>query len=378
MEEEYFLEVSGDLLDAPDAYIAHQCNCVSTHAGGIASAIFEKYPYANTYKEREDLQPWQVVETAIAMFGTIDVLGDGDNQRRVINMYSQLGPGGVVEKSTSDTAGRRIDAFEKCLYAIAKMVKGTTNVVAFPDHIGCGIAGGHWDTYRSLIKHVAEKEQVYFTIYKRENDEKAHVVAAEYIDLCDSTSEDSDDDDEEEGEKEYDEDEYEEDGYENFPSEEWIGQMRTALLAYRGIEENHAYLMHVEGVFEIEYNNCHLDVFVLKVIDSKGGYFADLFMKDFLELEDVDVELRVLDCVGLHEQQLISAVHYFHEQHRDHASDDLDGEDGYEPRCDRIFLLKPTDNDSLVARVAGLLEKLTAFETRFKKNRQKIKKQKLY
>jgi O-acetyl-ADP-ribose deacetylase (regulator of RNase III) len=35
------LYVEGDLLQYPSTYLAHQCNCVTTGAQGLAAAIFK-------------------------------------------------------------------------------------------------------------------------------------------------------------------------------------------------------------------------------------------------------------------------------------------------------------------------------------------------
>jgi len=42
--------ISGSILDAKEKYIAHCCNCVTQKSAGVALAIFDKYPYSNTYK----------------------------------------------------------------------------------------------------------------------------------------------------------------------------------------------------------------------------------------------------------------------------------------------------------------------------------------
>ena len=41
--------VNTDLLESDSTYIAHQCNCVSTSALGLAEKIFKKYPYSDVY-----------------------------------------------------------------------------------------------------------------------------------------------------------------------------------------------------------------------------------------------------------------------------------------------------------------------------------------
>jgi hypothetical protein len=56
----------GNLLDSDAQYIAHQCNCITTHAAGLSKVLFEKYPWANTYitKHRSGVH---------STLGTIDI-----------------------------------------------------------------------------------------------------------------------------------------------------------------------------------------------------------------------------------------------------------------------------------------------------------------
>jgi len=75
--------VSGDLLLSPEKYIAHQCNCVTQASAGTAKAIFDKYPHSNTYAERKSPDT----------MGTIKILGNGQDERFVINMFAQYYPG---------------------------------------------------------------------------------------------------------------------------------------------------------------------------------------------------------------------------------------------------------------------------------------------
>ncbi len=77
--------INQSLLEANTKYIAHQCNCITSHSAGIAKAIFDKYPYANTYKDR--------MYTGYNFPGRIDVLGNGEDSRFIINMYVQFWPG---------------------------------------------------------------------------------------------------------------------------------------------------------------------------------------------------------------------------------------------------------------------------------------------
>lgn len=119
-------------------YIAHQNNCVSQYSKGLAKDIFEKYPYANCYMGRREYD-----STTYSEPGTIQVCGDGLEQRGIINMFSQYYPGKATE--TIDTIKDRKKWFFNCLMKIAEIEN--LHSVAFPDHIGCGLAGGDWEWY---------------------------------------------------------------------------------------------------------------------------------------------------------------------------------------------------------------------------------------
>lgn len=130
------------LLD-DSKYICHQCNCISSDSAGLAKNLFDKYPYADTYKGRGSRKP--------DILGKIDVKGNGENQRYVINMYAQFYPG--KSGYAGDSKVDRIYAFESCLEEIKKIEDIVS--ISFPEGVGCGLAGGDWQTYLGLISNFA-------------------------------------------------------------------------------------------------------------------------------------------------------------------------------------------------------------------------------
>ena len=156
--------ITGDLLEAKEKYIAHQTNCISdSGAAGIARAIFDKYPYADCYSSRtETSEP-----------GTIDIRGNGQDQRFVINLHAQYYPGGPkYPYSTKDGIEVREKYFHKCLLQVARIEN--LESVAFNWKIGCGIAGGIWARYLGTLNNFAtyvEKQNVRVVIYQIEGDE---------------------------------------------------------------------------------------------------------------------------------------------------------------------------------------------------------------
>lgn len=132
--------VEQDLLASTAQNIAHQCNCRSSRAAGIARSIFRHHPEADTYaKGGEPREP-----------GSITV-HDGDGERSVINMYAQLGPGRPREPSDSFT--QRLVWFRQCLAALGR-TPGLRSV-AFPYLIGCGMGGGNWEDYEAALRDFA-------------------------------------------------------------------------------------------------------------------------------------------------------------------------------------------------------------------------------
>lgn len=156
---EYLKIVDGDLLNATDDYIVHQCNCISTNAKALAKQIFDNYEYADTYKKRNRQQ-----KTTYSEPGTIEIFGNGDDQRYIINMYAQYYP--AEAKYTNDTGQKRLLWFQNCLNHISKIKDIQTKTIAMPFNIGCGAAGGNWKFYHNLINTFANKEKINVTLYK--------------------------------------------------------------------------------------------------------------------------------------------------------------------------------------------------------------------
>lgn len=137
--------IDGSILDSQEQYIAHQCNCLTTNSAGVARLIFDKYPFSNVYKDR--MSPSEI--------GTIDIRGDGENDRFVINMFAQYYPGhSRYPESSKDGIAARKQYFQDCLDLISK-IKDIKSI-AFPWKIGCRLAGGNWDDYYSMLEKFAD------------------------------------------------------------------------------------------------------------------------------------------------------------------------------------------------------------------------------
>lgn len=146
--------LQGNLLDAPDQYIAHQCNCVTVRSKHLAWSMFDRYPHADTYQYRTGRQDEA---------GTVTVCGDGKENRYILNMYAQKYPG--PSKQFDDSPPIREKWFQQCLTLIGG-IPGLTSI-GFPHGIGCGAAGGNWERYLGYIQNFAnDHPHVQVRIYR--------------------------------------------------------------------------------------------------------------------------------------------------------------------------------------------------------------------
>ena len=170
-------EVRGDLLEQHDVqYIAHQCNAARDAtllpheapkfrgaARTLAGKVFRKFP-------------WSLICLGVPVAdcklraGKATIHGDGVSQRFVVNLFGQLDKGWGNKQGkrraawaaglrndhgADDSKSRRLQFFTQALadfeaQALAAGVPLTS--VAFPERIGCGVAGGNWAEYRAVIE----------------------------------------------------------------------------------------------------------------------------------------------------------------------------------------------------------------------------------
>jgi O-acetyl-ADP-ribose deacetylase (regulator of RNase III) len=147
----------GDLLDAQEEFIVHQCNCVSIYAAGLAQAIAVRLPYADPYIDRipDPANPTRCALEHASTPGSIRVWrSNSPDTPHVIGLYAQFEGGGPRE--LNDSKFNRLAWFNICLTKIAKIRPEVPKSLAFPHLIGCGIGGGDWTSYERLIVQFAE------------------------------------------------------------------------------------------------------------------------------------------------------------------------------------------------------------------------------
>ena len=150
--------VEGDLLTTDRLIIAHQCNCVSRGAKGLAQQLFQRWPWANVYDPkicpRNHRQPGQIF---ICKQPKKDV-----KPEFVVALFAQVNPGGPVAYASTglliDDRENRLLWFQKCLGHLYGVGGGE---VAMPWGIGCGLAGGNWADYEGELIEFAKHIDVY-------------------------------------------------------------------------------------------------------------------------------------------------------------------------------------------------------------------------
>lgn len=142
--------VKGDLLEAEDDFIGHQCNCITRNAKGLAEVLFAKYPYANDYHHDRKV-------------GTYHIHG-GNGRRWVVNLFGQYRPGDVPSERA-----QRVIWLRESLESFLHHVSHRKVTLGLPYLIGCGLAGGDWNVYSVMLQGLAIRyPNVKITLYQKD------------------------------------------------------------------------------------------------------------------------------------------------------------------------------------------------------------------
>ncbi len=140
-------EITGDILNVKNGIICHQVNYYGAMGGGVAAAIAENILTEQQYAAYVDYCK-QASRTAL---GTVQFFGCTDGLI-VANMFCQddaRARGGMPEGGITDYA-----CMMRCFVRVRNMATIQGKRVYVPRNIGCGIAGGSWDTVKYIIGDV--------------------------------------------------------------------------------------------------------------------------------------------------------------------------------------------------------------------------------
>ena len=158
--------IKKNLLEATEDFICQQNNCVGTKPHGLSKVIAERWPHADPYTRRRNMEGYtnKALIPDRPIPGTIEIL---KGRKNVICMYAQYGMGrpySYNQTTVQDSAIVRKRWFNECLDEIAKVSPKITKV-AMPYNIGCGLAGGNWELYSEMISRWAARTGIDVTLY---------------------------------------------------------------------------------------------------------------------------------------------------------------------------------------------------------------------
>jgi O-acetyl-ADP-ribose deacetylase (regulator of RNase III) len=138
---------NGDLFTSKANVIAHQVNCKGVMGKGVALQIKNKYPHVyNNYLRF-------IKENSPCLGKCLIVITE---EVVIANLFAQDDYG--YGKVFTD-----YKALESSLKSLSEQMKSHNfSSVAFPDMIGCGLAGGNRDTVLKLIENILSDFEVEF------------------------------------------------------------------------------------------------------------------------------------------------------------------------------------------------------------------------
>lgn len=136
-----------DILKSDIRYIAHQINCFTTTAKGLAKQLFDKYPKANIYSYMKNR------EAGKNYFDFCD-----KDYKIIFHLAGQINPG-KPKNFYPDRYEDRLEYFKRCIIRLefdANYLKDWYGfkediIIGFPYGIGCGLTGGNWDDYYKIL-----------------------------------------------------------------------------------------------------------------------------------------------------------------------------------------------------------------------------------
>ena len=134
-------ERKGNLLQADAPMIAHQVNCQGVMGAGIARQIRENLLTAGQYREYQQL----CKKNREALLGACYLTQQKDSLRYVAHLFAENIPTG--RGLDTDYAALRQSLTAMMFLAAQREL----SQIAIPGYLGCGLAGGDWETVYSQI-----------------------------------------------------------------------------------------------------------------------------------------------------------------------------------------------------------------------------------
>lgn len=134
--------LKGNILDAKHGIIGHQVNCMLAMGAGIAKQIRNKWPQVYTeYKTMVQVKP----EYRLGKCQLVEIT---PKELFVANLFGQYHYG----RGKQTDYGALVQAFNE-LKQWHKAYCHPDFPIWIPHNMGCGLAGGDWDTVHSMLEY---------------------------------------------------------------------------------------------------------------------------------------------------------------------------------------------------------------------------------
>lgn len=136
------MELKENLLDTKRGIIAHQVNCKGEMGAGVAKQIRQKLLSKEQYEHYRHMCKENAPEMLLGRCWCYPV--NGSKTLTVANLFAENIP-------TGKGLDTDYDALEKSLSALRNQARVYHMPISIPGYLGCGLAGGDWETVYSKI-----------------------------------------------------------------------------------------------------------------------------------------------------------------------------------------------------------------------------------
>lgn len=141
-------ERNGDILQSGADVICHQVNCRGVMGAGLAKQVKDQNPmvyaaYSDMCRQYGDNALGQVLYVPMDKTRFLRI----EEQRFIANCFAQAGYSRYGRMTN-------YEALRTCLSAVRQFAQEYELTVAIPYKMGCGLAGGDWETVRGIIEDV--------------------------------------------------------------------------------------------------------------------------------------------------------------------------------------------------------------------------------
>lgn len=151
----------GNLLNAPQIYIAHQVNCQGKMGSGVAKAVWEKYPKAYEWYmgKCENDEP----KNLLGFCQKVPITAEPPKE--ILNLFGQLNYG-YDDKLYTSYVALTIALNDVFKYIVQQNdYFGDSKEIALPYRMGCDRGGGKWEIVASILEDLSEKYEIDVDVY---------------------------------------------------------------------------------------------------------------------------------------------------------------------------------------------------------------------